>query len=71
MSDQGRWCAIGFELFRSYAATGVATESDDDRVHRLESVNYELRVALKECREQLERLERLLARSDQDNAPRD
>ena len=47
----------------------VANESDDERVHKLESVNYELRMALKECREQLERLEDLLARSEQDNDP--
>lgn len=47
----------------------MANESDDERVHKLESVNYELRMALKECREQLERLEDLLARSGQDNDP--
>ena len=48
----------------------MSAKSDDERVHKLESVNYELRIALKECREQLERLERLLAKSEQDNRPR-
>ena len=48
----------------------VSEKSDDERVHKLESVNYELRMALKECREGLERLEKLLGRSEQDNRPR-
>lgn len=48
----------------------MTDKSDDERVHKLESVNYELRMALRECREQLQRLERLLERSEQDNRPR-
>ena len=49
----------------------MANKSDDERVHKLENVNYELRVALKECREQLERLEKLIQRSERGRPPRD
>jgi hypothetical protein len=48
----------------------VSGKSEDNCVQKLENVNYELRKALKECREQLQRLERLLNRSEQDNGPR-
>ena len=47
----------------------MSDKPDDDRVNKLESVNYELRMALEECREQLQRLERMLERSEQDNQP--
>jgi hypothetical protein len=44
-------------------------ESNDNRVNKSKSANYELRMALKQCREQLERLEELLLLSKQDNRP--
>ena len=47
----------------------MPSKSDDERVLKLESVNYELRVALRECRDQLERLEKLLELSEQDGQP--
>lgn len=43
----------------------MASKSDDERVLKLDSVNYELRVALRECRDQLERLEKFLELSEQ------
>lgn len=48
---------------------GVTPGSNDNRVHKSEGANYELRMALKQCREQLERLEELLVLSKQDNRP--
>ena len=47
----------------------MPSKSDDERVLNLESVNYELRVALRECRDQLERLEKLLELTEQDGQP--
>ena len=47
---------------------GVTGKSDDQRVQKLESVNRELRVALDECREQLERLEKMLERTERQKA---
>ena len=47
----------------------MPSKSDDERVPKLESVNYELRVALRECRDQLERLEKLPEFSEQDGQP--
>lgn len=43
----------------------MASKSDHERVLKLDSVNYELRVALRECRDQLERLEKFLELSEQ------
>jgi hypothetical protein len=47
----------------------VPAKSDDEGVLKLESVNYELRVALRECRDQLERVEKFLELSEQDGQP--
>lgn len=47
----------------------MTPEDNDNRVHKSESANYELRMALKQCREQLDRLEELLLLSKQDNRP--
>ena len=57
-------------MLRNRVGWVVANKSDDERVHKLENVNYELRVALKECREQLERLEKLIQRSERGRPPR-
>ena len=47
----------------------MPSKSDDERVLKLESVNYELRVAFRECRDQLERFEKLLELSEQGGQP--
>ena len=45
----------------------MTTETNDNHAHKSEIPNYELRLALKQCREQLDRLEKLLLLSKQDN----
>jgi hypothetical protein len=47
----------------------VTSENSDDRVRRLGNANYDLRMALRQCREQLDRIEELLLLSKQDNQP--
>ena len=47
----------------------MTSENSDDRVRRLGNANYDLRMALRQCREQLDRIEELLLLSKQDNQP--
>jgi len=47
----------------------VTSENSDDRVRKLGNANYDLRMALRKCREQLDRIEELLLLSKQDNQP--
>lgn len=47
----------------------MTSENSDDRVRRLGNANYDLRMALRQCREQLDRIEELLLLSKRDNQP--
>ena len=49
----------------------MTREKNDEQVSRLEGINCELRLALGECREQLERLEGLMRQSKQDTRRKD
>jgi len=47
----------------------MATRTREPRIARLREANRQLRAALRECGELLERTERMLRRSRQDNDP--
>ncbi len=45
----------------------MTSENSDDRVRKLGNANYNLRMALRKCRERLDQIEELLLLSKQDN----
>lgn len=47
----------------------MPSEEDDDRLRGMERTNDDLLAALRECRDKLNDLERLLKDSGQDNSP--